>query len=869
MASYTDKIPTFNPYVQQLPVEAMLKVGMYKQQKYEEGVQKIQTSIDNVAGLDLVKDVHKNYLQSKLNELGNNLKYVAAGDFSDFSLVNSVNGMTKQIVKDENIQNAVSDTAAYRKQVAFKEQLKKQGKTSPNRDFDFNRDAGKWLNNDDLKDRFNATYVEHTDVNKKVLEVIDKLHPGGYTKDIVNALNKDGSINYRVIADSMHRQGVKGVSEEQIKVAVNSMLDAKDLDELSSQGRYTYQAYTPEDLSEAANFSYNNTRKDYTQKLNALQQQLLTTSDLGQQADINESIKFYEDQLGDVKKNIPSSLDATLANTLENIISNPDGARASLYTKNYLSQVANGFKYNEVTDEVLANPIAEYRLKVQNFELEQIKESNEQAYRRETLKREDRKLDQKDREIDISEKKEKPGAGNKIVFKGSGDPTKDNLDSLYNQNTYLGELASQNDSIIQSLTDAASSATVKADPKNILKNIQDYRDGKYKGTLDMDTKSKFDAYIQNTNTIANQNELRNIKEDEAYKELTKDKKGTLSGSLNKQLSTKGAVSITGKDGVRYKFTPREIYDFLRKEKWEIGGGQATWTKVDIDQSILTPREKIIYESFKRRYGVATYADDKSTGYLNMDKYITDINRVVGANSRLHVDVTKRVAEKMAAYTGGFGTDQAGVRFKDGTDKGNFISDIVNVADADLQMKTGDANYKPADIISTLNKKSAEDVDFNVKRKGGQYYIQVVDKQNSEDIRMVPVSEDFILNNPSLGENYLNKNLDLSTSFLRNAGTTNIFKDYKHAHYNTGMIGGILPDGKRTVTIPVVADLSLKGTGVYPTFRLKTKTGELTLENPYPVDVTSFESNYLPSLNNDKIIKLFKTQYPNIENLIQQ
>lgn len=869
MASWTDKIPTFNPYVAQLPVEAMVKVGMIKQQKYEEGIQKIQTNIDNVAGLDLAKDVHKKYLKSKLDALGNDLKFVAAGDFSDFSLVNSVNGMTNQITKDETIQNAISDTAAYKKQLTYRDQLKKEGKTSPNREFDFNRDAGKWLNNDDLKDRFNATYVEHTDVNKKVLEVIDKLHPGGYTKDIVNALNKDGSINYRAISDAMHRQGVKEVSEEQIKVAVNSMLDAKDLDELASQGRYNYQDYTPEDLNEAATFSYSNTKKDYTQKLNALQQQLLTTTDIGQQADINESIKFYKDQLGDIKENIPSSLDATLANTLENITSNPDGARASLYTKNYLSQIANGFKYREVTDEVLANPIAEYRLKVMNHELEQIKESNDQAYRRETLKREDIKIAQKDREIDIAENKEKPGAGNKPTFKGSGDATKDNIDSLYNQNTYLGELSSQNDSIIQSLTNDASSATVKANPRNILKNIQDYRDGKYKGTLDMDTKSKFDTYIQNTNTIANQNELRNIKEDEAYRELTGDKKGSLNNSLNKQLSRHGNVTVKSNDGVTYNFTPREVYDFLRKEKWEVGGGQASWTKVTVDESIMTPREKILYSSFKNRYNVATYADEKTTGNRTIDAYIGGITRVVGSNARMHRDVTEKVAEKMAPYTGGFGTDQASVRFKDGTDKGNFISDLVNVAEADLKMKTGGLKYKPEEVISSLDNKNADDVKFNVQRQGNQYYVNVVDVKNSKDTKMVPVSEDFIRDNPSLGENYLNKNLDLSTSFLRNAGTTNVFKDYKHAHYNTGMIGGILPDGKRTVTIPVVADLNLKGTGVYPTFRLKTKTGELTLENPYPVDISSFESSYLPSLNNDKVIKLFKTQYPNIENLIQE
>ena len=518
---------------------------------------------------------------------------------------------------------------------------------------------------------------------------------------------------------------------------------------------------------------------------------------------------------------------------------------------------------------MLANPIAEYRLKVMNHELDQIKESNEQAYRRETLKREDIKIAQKDREIDIAEGKTKPGAGNKPTFKGSGDASKDSIDSLYNQNEYLGGLSSQNESIVKSLTDEASSATTKANPRDILKNIQLYRDGKYKGPLDVDTKAKFDAYIQNSNTIANQNELRNIKEDEAYRELTGDKQGSLNNSLNKQLSRHGNVNVKTKDGIQHNFTSREIYNFLRKEKWEVGGGQSSWTKVDIDPALLTPREKILYNAFKNRYGVATYADEKTTGNKNMDAYIGGINRVVGANAKMHMDVTKKVAEKMAPYTGGFGTDQASVRFKDGTDKNNFISDLVNIAEADLKMKTGDAKYKPEEVISSLNNKNADDVKFNVQRTGDKYYINVVDVKNSKDTNMVPVSEDFIRDNPSLGDNYTNKNLDLSTDFLRNAGTTNVFKDYKHAKYHTGLIGGILPDGNRTVTIPVAADLNLKSGNVYATFRLKTKTGELNLQYPFPVDESDFKNNYLPSLTNDKIIKLFKTQYPNIENLIQK
>lgn len=59
MANWTDAPIQFNPYVQQLPVEAMVKVGMEKQQLDNEGVQKIQTGIDNVAGLDIMRDVDR------------------------------------------------------------------------------------------------------------------------------------------------------------------------------------------------------------------------------------------------------------------------------------------------------------------------------------------------------------------------------------------------------------------------------------------------------------------------------------------------------------------------------------------------------------------------------------------------------------------------------------------------------------------------------------------------------------------------------------------------------------------------------------------------------------------------------------------
>ena len=145
MGSYTDAISNFNPYIQELPLEAMLRVGMYKQAKYEEGVQKIQSYVDNVAGLEVARPKDKEYLQSKLGELGNRLKTVAAGDFSNQQLVNSVGGMASSLIKDDNIQNAVSSTANIRKQAQIMDEARQKGELAPENEDLYNDNLNKYL----------------------------------------------------------------------------------------------------------------------------------------------------------------------------------------------------------------------------------------------------------------------------------------------------------------------------------------------------------------------------------------------------------------------------------------------------------------------------------------------------------------------------------------------------------------------------------------------------------------------------------------------------------------------------------------------------------------------------------------------------
>lgn len=854
MASFTDQIPQFNPYVQQLPVEAMVTVGMEKQRRYDEGIQKIQASVDNIAGLDVVRDIDKVYLQSTLNQLGSNLKMVAAGDFSNYQLVNSVSGMANQIIKDPVVQNAVSSTAKYRKEVNYAESLKKEGKTSPNRDYDFSRSASEWLNSQDVNSSFNGQYVAHTDVNKKALEIIQKLHPNAKVLDNPYVTNSDGSVNYKEVAIAMRKSGIKEVSEAQIKTAVNSMLDATDLDELASQGRYNYRNYSAGDLQQAATENYSTVRKSYESTLEQLKTQLAATTDLGQQDELNKSIKFYKDQLGEGEDS--GTLAKNFKTTLELIPQNIDGARSQLYTKNWLNQIGNGFAYREVSDEIVASPLRADFWKVKEYEFNAIKEQNDQRW-----KELDYNIKLQDLELKKQEAADK-ASGNDPYWNPSGDPSIDAMNAMTSWAGKQESLAQQNKGLLEQIAKESSTVNgVKPTTMDVWNNINKYKKGEYQPGTSAE-KEAMDEYIANSNDLTNQKAIYELKEAEVYKEMGLDFNKTLS----KQLSGVGGITI-GTGNNKTTFTSKEIYEYLKKEKSKLVG-KADAQQLYIDPATLTEREKQIYNLVQGRYQGVSYGGAKSTGNTAIDAVINKIAPIAGQNSQIDSEVKRRIGLKMAPITGGFSREQAGVTFKDGTDKSNFVSSLSNIVQADLAQKTGDKDYDPSNTLKTLTKTTLDNVDFQIARQGDNYVVQVTDKDTKET-HIVPVTAEFVAKTKQLGTKWLSQNVPVADRVLRNGGSTNLTGEFKNSYYSSGLFGGTV-QGRRTVTLPVAADLVYQRGKTFPIFRMLDKNGEQLFYQYYDAtDPKTFKDVFLPSLNDAKIIGLFKNKYPNVEQLISQ
>jgi hypothetical protein len=353
MASFTDSITQFNPYVSQLPVEAMVKVGMQKQAQYDQGVQRIQSQIDNVAGMDIAKDSDRSYLQSKLNQLGSKLATVAGGDFSNQQLVNTVGGMATQVGRDENVQNAVASTAWYKKQKQELDKQYKDGKSSVANVYDFTSQADKWLNNDKIGERFNGRYSPYVDIDKKFLDTFKALHANETGKDFIYERYTDPITGKLLSTDklavAMEREGVEGIDAAKIQTALRATLTPDELNQMRINGNYQFKDATPDDLA-------NNATKQYEGSLSTIDQQIKRLEGIAALSDAQPKLqKRALDSIVQLKAD-KSRIAENYAENLRLAHDDPERAKLNIYKEGAINQFANAFSWEKRTTQVLANP---------------------------------------------------------------------------------------------------------------------------------------------------------------------------------------------------------------------------------------------------------------------------------------------------------------------------------------------------------------------------------------------------------------------------------------------------------------------------------------------------------------------------------
>lgn len=596
MANYTTNLELatrFTPYRQQLPVEEMVGIANQKQAMYNEGIQKIQDSIDKVAGLPVVREVDKQYLQSKLNSLGTKLKTFVGADYSNFQLTNNVMGMTKEIADDPNVVNAVSSTQKYKNELDLMDADRKNGKSNPANSYDFYVRANRWLTSTDPSDSFNDKYQPPIDYKKKWTEALGKLHTNLTSQDIMNAMDSKGNIDPTKLSAAMTRTKTEGISVSQIQNAINSVIGPEDLNQMAIEGRYTFKDASIDSIQNHYRNEASSNIMQIDKQLEALQ--AFAKANSADAESYNKAMSSIN-TLTERKKQIQESLPSTLKRIQEN----PDEAKYEIYKQGVVDSFANSFAWENKVVEHMTNPA----LTAQHWEKEHALDQAKFNLSKDEFTW---KKYQDDRNYELNKLESEfkrgvgvgGGTGEFTVYKGTStvvDPPmkayeKGIVEKEANANKILQDFASSTGNSI-GVAEEIYSDYLKGDmskvPSEWRKSFADIYQNRQDAKIDKD--------------ILEKTKERAAKDPSIQKEYN---------SIMNNLSSLSDLNIN-LNGKVVKFSQKEIFDFLNKERdvftpqSEFYAGAPKETK-EIDRETLNQKEKLLYDSLvgSRYRGIPT------------------------------------------------------------------------------------------------------------------------------------------------------------------------------------------------------------------------------------------------------------------------
>lgn len=408
MATFSDTRPLqYGEFVQTMPYQEANQLGMYKQQLYDQNIQKIYSGIEQTAALPLSSDVDKQYLQESLNNLQTSLKKLNTADFSRNQVVNSVAGMTSKIAKDKYIQAGVRSTMFIQSETERRKALEKEGKTDADNDMWFYDNVNKYTQRQQLAENdgspisFNMEYTPYTDIFKLGNELLKQAGENHLTTEelFITERDENGKVVPKMFYENRRnpttgqieriKTGYKYADVKTIEKlttnkdavigALNTLMNRGDVKkQLQISGYATYKGVPAEALAAPM-------KKTYTDRAKIIEdKQLETTVLLGAQnltpekkAELLEKNKQLD---AEAKKN-NSDL-----NQLEyEIVNKPEEFKQNLYIMQFKNNFLNIYDKEKIERTTGKNEGKEQENFVEQMNFNRLKEKNDVDYRNQTL----------------------------------------------------------------------------------------------------------------------------------------------------------------------------------------------------------------------------------------------------------------------------------------------------------------------------------------------------------------------------------------------------------------------------------------------------------------------------------------------------
>ncbi len=634
MASFTDTPTKFNPYIAQTPVEQYAYVEQAKQQQYNQGIQAIESIRESVAGLP-VDSKYSPYVQSALSKLNEGIKKVAGSDFSNTQLISQIQGAGKQIASDPIVRYGVMSAVNDKENRDQMHEDRKNGKLTPDNEFDYLDEYNKWKQNPDLATPFNYTYSTFVDVNKKWMEALKAINPTANVQDIPFETDASGNIDYSKVSAAMTEKGYKGISPETIETAIRSTLSEADMNQLRISAKYRFRGYGPEDLVKVSDQKYADKKVELSKAKEQIQEQIKLypeTTTLGKK--LKDSLDYINKQIGDGTNG--GQLDVQRKNEQIWIRQNPDRAKTEMYKEGYISQFSHAFSYMEESTKYIDNPItkqqnwlADYQMNAAKFEYQKRHDSDQMDIDRARLQIERDKAN-----------KEKGTVGEFTTDLGiNTDLGKTATQSIADVGT---QAFAQADQLKASLIDKI--AKPGEDRNQTLARVNTMITQYQSGTLDeayANIKPQIASIIKAQATGANVSQYMQDVDKQVSSQLQNSPEYQ---ALQANLASRHILKLGN-----YVFTPQEVLNFKNKEK-DSGGqpggsGGVSFTRTQ-DYSQLTEKEKILAHYLgSTRYGSPATFKEGNEDQKRANKYIDDFGEIQNQSA----EVMKRKNQLMEDF----------------------------------------------------------------------------------------------------------------------------------------------------------------------------------------------------------------------------
>jgi len=167
-------------YISPLPAEDLIKFAEKKQQMYDEGVSKVQQSLDSYNNLrgSILTDVEKEYFDKSMGNLVKSISNSAGLDFSNKANVQAVLSVGKPLERDQYITTAISNG----KEVSRRQdQLSKMkpGERSVVNDHFYMKDVQDYMKSGKLGQKigYGKEYTPYVDLSKDWMEFMKTQKP--------------------------------------------------------------------------------------------------------------------------------------------------------------------------------------------------------------------------------------------------------------------------------------------------------------------------------------------------------------------------------------------------------------------------------------------------------------------------------------------------------------------------------------------------------------------------------------------------------------------------------------------------------------------------------------------------------------------